>query len=237
MYNIILICTAHLENGKCNSDELFDILKEIKPEVIFDELTSEYSDMFYSELFETYSVNCILGNRKAPQVPLEVKSIKKYKQNYDVEIIPVDIDTRQKLAEYQNELNFIFHKLFTHKDYITFDEERETLIANEGFEYLNSDKFLDLSDKMDALENTIVASEIENERLLNIYNLFRIEQKEKRENAMLQNIYIYSQKNQYNQAVFLVGANHKKSIMQKIIDYEELSEIKLNWRMYGSKQK
>ena len=32
---------------------------------------------------------------------------------------------------------------------------------------------------------------------------------------MLANIYNYSKGNQYNQAVFLIGAEHKKSIMQK----------------------
>lgn len=52
---------------------------------------------------------------------------------------------------------------------------------------------------------------------------------------MLQNIYNYSKGNQYNQAIFLIGAEHKKSIMQKITVYEKLSEIKLNWTMYGNK--
>jgi len=54
---------------------------------------------------------------------------------------------------------------------------------------------------------------------------------------MLQNIYNYSKENQYNQAVFLIGARHRKSIMQKIIEYEKISEIKLNWTIYGNKQK
>jgi pheromone shutdown protein TraB len=52
---------------------------------------------------------------------------------------------------------------------------------------------------------------------------------------MLQNIYNYSKGNQYNQAVFLIGAGHRKSIMQKITKYEKLSEIKLNWKIYGNK--
>ncbi len=52
---------------------------------------------------------------------------------------------------------------------------------------------------------------------------------------MLQNIYKYSKESQYNQAVFLIGAEHKKSIMRKITEYKKLSEIKLNWTMYGNK--
>ena len=56
-----------------------------------------------------------------------------------------------------------------------------------------------------------------------------------RENAMLKNIYNYSKENQFNQAVFLIGTSHKKSIMQKITKYEKKSEVKLNWTMYENK--
>ncbi len=48
---------------------------------------------------------------------------------------------------------------------------------------------------------------------------------------MLQNIYNYSKENQYNKAVFLIGAEHQRSIVQKIKEHEKLSEIKLNWTM------
>ena len=75
-------------------------------------------------------------------------------------------------------------------------------------------------------------SEIQKNRLLDIYKLFHAEQYDNRENAMLQNIYNYSKGNQYSQAVFLIGAEHKRSIMQKITEYEKLSEIKLNWSFY-----
>ncbi|WP_304063173.1 hypothetical protein [Pedobacter glucosidilyticus] len=235
MYNIILICTAHLENGKCNSDELFDILKEIKPEVIFDELTSDYSDMYYSDSFDTYCVNCILRNKPAPVVPLEVKCIKKYKQYHRVKIVPVDIDVSKKLSNYQNEITYTFLKIFKHEDYIKLENERDALVAQEGFQYLNSDKFLDFLDRKESIEKNILECDIENERLLNTYRLFYAEHRVNRENSMIQNIYNYSKENQYQQAVFLIGADHKKSIMQKIIGYEELSEIKLNWRMYGSR--
>ena len=40
MYNITLICTAHKEVGKCNSVELYKIIEEFKPEIIFEELSS-----------------------------------------------------------------------------------------------------------------------------------------------------------------------------------------------------
>jgi hypothetical protein len=39
MYNITLVCTKHKESGNCNSLELHKIIKAIKPEIIFEELS------------------------------------------------------------------------------------------------------------------------------------------------------------------------------------------------------
>jgi hypothetical protein len=33
----------------------------------------------------------------------------------------------------------------------------------------------------------------------------------------------------------MCGAAHRKSIMQKIREYEKISEIKLNWNFYNEK--
>ena len=74
-------------------------------------------------------------------------------------------------------------------------------------------------------------SEVQKNRLLSIYKLFYSQQYDYRENVMLQNIYNYSKENQYNKAVFLIGAEHQRSIVQKIKEHEKLSEIKLNWTM------
>ncbi len=232
MHNIILICTSHTESGKCNSDELYKIIESINPEVIFDELTSQYSDMYYDDSFDIYCANSILLNRSLPKVPLEVKCIKKYKQNYNIDIFPVDIDVSQNSYKYQT----MFHTFFKCEDYQKLDNEKDVLIAKEGFLYINSELFLDFLEKKEILEINILESEIEKDRLLDIYKMFRIEQYDKRENAMLQNIYKYSKKNEYNKAVFLIGAEHKKSIIQKIQLYIELSEIKLNWTIFGNKQ-
>jgi hypothetical protein len=46
---------------------------------------------------------------------------------------------------------------------------------------------------------------------------------------MLNNIYEYSKMHKYNNAVFIIGAEHKKSIMKKIDDYNKMDNIKINW--------
>jgi len=231
MYNITLIGTIHSEHGKCNPDTLYKILEDINPEVIFDELPNHFAELYFSDSFDTYCINCILRNGRYPVVPIEVKCLREYRQNYEIEIIPVDIDLRQKLDENQKEINFLFSTFFKNEDYAILDNEKENLIAQEGFHFLNSNKFLEFSEKKEIMEKNIMESEVQKNRLLSIYKLFYSQQYDYRENVMLQNIYNYSKENQYNKAVFLIGAEHQRSIVQKIKEHEKLSEIKLNWTM------
>ncbi len=48
---------------------------------------------------------------------------------------------------------------------------------------------------------------------------------------MLYNIYSYSKENQYNQAVFFIGAAHQNSIIKKIAEYQTIEN--LNWSFYS----
>ena len=236
MHNITLIGSVHSEIGKCNSDELYKILEFINPEVIFGELSSNLFDIINSDLFD--NMYCNLHNRilfpNPPEVPLELKCMKKYLQNHNIKYIPVNIDVNPNLSESEKEMFATFNK---EDDYKKLEQEQYLLTKQYGFDYLNSDKHLDLSEQMKNIEKNIVKSEIHKNRLPHIYKLFRKKYLDIPENAMLLNIYNYSKENQYNQAVFLIGAGHRKSIMQKIIEYEKVSEIKLNWTIYDNKQK
>jgi hypothetical protein len=234
MYDIILVFTHHSELGKCNSDELYKIIESIKPDVIFDELPLAAFNMFYSDSFEIYQINKRLLTQIPPEVPLEIKCIKKYKQYYDVGVFPVDIDVSRRLAKYHDEIAFMSLTFFQNEEYQKLDNENDMLTRLEGFHYLNSDKFLEFLERKRAIEKDIIEAEIGKRRLFDIYHLFQAEQYDNRETAMLDNIYYYSKEIQYKQAVFLIGAGHKKSIMQKIASLEKLSEIKLNWTLYGN---
>ena len=234
MYNITIIATHHSEFGKCNSDELYKILEDINPEVVFEELPVNISDIVYGDSFDKHCVNSILLNRCFPKLPLEVKCIKKYKQNHNIKVIPVDFDVNERLSKYQDEISFMFHTFFKCEEYKKLIQEQEVLIAQEGFHYLNSDRFSDFVEKKEVIENNIIESEIQKDRLFDIYKLFHEEQCDNRENAMLQNIYNYSKENQYNQAVLLIGAGHRKSILKKIESYKKQENAMLNWTFYGS---
>lgn len=233
MHNITLIGTAHTENGLCNHEALYKILEEINPNVIFDELPNNAASMFYGECFDVFSPNNILLDQHPPALPLEVKSIRKYRQNYNVEIIPVDTIVGQN--PHNKEFSFMFHTFFNCEDYEKLYNEKEVLIAQKGFPYLNSDNFLDLLKRKMIMELNIIESNLQKDRLLEIYRLFQEEQVDRREKEMLRNIYNYSKENHYSVSVFLIGAEHTRSIMSKISEYEKVSKTNLSWNQYRNK--
>lgn len=219
MYNITLISTIHSENGKCNSDELYKIVESINPEVVFEELPNILFEIVYN------------GNH-FPDEPLEIKCIKKYLRNHNIRHIPVDIDVRPNLSK--NEIEYMFRSFKKHHVYKKIEDEQKVLTAQEGFAYLNSEKCLESFDKRTTIEKDLLDfAGINKDLLSRIYRLFH-EEHNNREKAMIQNIYNYSRENQYSQAVFLIGAAHRRSIMQKIQDYESKEALKLNWSFYNA---
>ena len=220
MYNVTLISTEHIENGKCNSDELYQIIESINPEVIFEEETNDekYSKYYYDEnSFKSLEIRCII----------------KYLKKHNIQHIPVDIEPNQYLS--YREWDYLFGIFREYDVYKKIVKEHCKLRNKKGFDYLNSKKCLELFDKTKITEKQLIEfSGINRNELLRIYKLFHKEH-DNRENAMLRNIYYFSKENQYNQAIFLLGYAHRKSIIQKIIECEKNSEVKLNWTIFGNK--
>jgi hypothetical protein len=218
MFNISLICTAHSEIGKCNSDELHKIIESIRPEVIFEELSIKLFNMFYN------------GNH-FPDESLEIKCIKRYIQNNVLKHIPVDIDVSPNLST--RDIDFMFNTFKKYDVYKKLENEHHNLTEQYGFAFLNSNKCSELFEKKMTTEKNLMEFEINKNILFRIYKLFH-EEHDNRENEMIQNIYNYSKENQYNQAVFLIGSAHKNSIMKKILIYETKNMLKLNWTFYSN---
>jgi hypothetical protein len=119
----------------------------------------------------------------------------------------------------------MFDTFEKYDDYNKIDNEQSLLAAQYGFNFINSDKCLALSEQKNIVIKNIIDIDIDRNELFRVHQLFN-KQDDTRENAMLQNIYNYS-------AVFLLGSGHRKSIIAKIVEYEILSNVKLNWTMYG----
>jgi hypothetical protein len=212
MYNITLICSVHREHGKCNSEELYNIIERIKPEIIFEEIPY----FMYIEQYKEFS-----------EKNLEIQAIKKYLKKYDVEQIPVDnLDLLNSLHnfEYSNEReinnNFVWRNLL---------EEQYLLESENGFEWINSDSCDNFFDKLYIQEKCIIKNS-KKEKIQHLYNSWH-EIQEKREHEMINNIYKYSNIYPYNKAIFLFGSGHRKSIIKLTQEYNKKVELKINWNI------
>ena len=228
MPTITLVATGHKEKGLCNSHELFKIIEQISPDVIFEEIPPGKFEAVYA------------GTRQAS---LEVEAIKAYLQKYpDTYHYPVDLDIEQATEkQIKTEVDGIY---FICKDYSPEYKYLDGLIRywseKYGFPFLNNDRCSEIISRKKVLEKQILDAlrKDNNQRAmdhetLNLAYKQWIDQIEDRENEMLRNIYSYMEQKKYDRALFLVGAAHRKSIMQKIQEYESKEKIKLNWKFYS----
>ena len=213
MYNITLVCTRHDELGKCNSDELYKIIESINPEIIFEELS-------HLQFMEAYLWNVLKT--------LETNAIKMYLQNHTINHIPVDTYKRPYLDT--NSMEVIFNCMLDESRKLRelVDNHKLSLKEN-GFNYLNSKQNDDFFEKYNILKEKVL-DVIKNKNLFRISELEK-EVIDKREYEIIENIYNYSKKNQYNQALLFIGSGHRKSIIEKIKKYTQ-DNIKLNWTLF-----
>ena len=218
MHNIHLICTFHSEIGNCNADELYNIIEQIKPDVVFEELTPNLYDLIYEK------------NIVDESAPLEIKCIRNYKQRHNIKNIPVDVEVSSTLSNNVNRMFALFGKYDIYKE---IEIEQKKKIEQEEFDFLNSGEYSELFEKQRTIESKIV-EEKNNRQLNKIYKSF-YDDIDFREIVMLNTIYTYSKENNYNQAVFLIGAGHRRSVMSKIKEYQLNEKIKLNWTFYSKR--
>lgn len=220
MYSITLVCTRHENLGRCNSNELYQIIASIKPEVIFEEIPPSYFDHYYKHKSK--------GN-------LESDTINLYLRNHLVKHIPIDSE-KVPSETFCKEYEYLLKRIegladingFNYRNYIdTFRTQVET----HGFTYLNSIYCDNLNIELhDAIEKGL--QKLNDTKLFQTSQLWK-EINENRENEMLKNIYDYSKGHCFENAIFLIGAAHRKSIMKKIEECNKNEKVKLNWLFYN----
>jgi hypothetical protein len=211
MHNIIFISTIHKEIGKCNADELCKIFETLKPEVIFLEAVDETYSAYENYLFSTYGVY----HKK-----LELSAIQKYNHTHSFDYVPVC----------ENYLSEAFHKkskiVSENRDLQKLIDNSISLAEAYGFNFLNSIESINLQEEMRMLESQILRGS----------DLDRIvkEDIDAYENPMIQNIYLYCKNHQFNTAIFMCGAAHRKSIIEKFQKVNAQEHLKLNWTVFGN---
>lgn len=210
MYNITLLSTAHKEIGKCNSEELYKIFQSIYPDVIFLEAFENSYSKYHQMLFSQFGVY---------QERLEIKAIQAYSQNHTFKYIPVlDIELSE---EFEAKLEIVS----TNEEYQILLDKYISLETANGFQFLNSKEQIAFQEKMRELENRIIDNKIFHQKSNGSIDAY--------EHSMLRNIYSFCKENSFERAIFMCGAGHRKTITQKIAEYETKENLKLNWTFYN----
>lgn len=217
MHDITLNCTVHNEGGRCNPEELCEVIKQIKPDIIFEELSYSNFDEFY--------------HRQTQRHTLETDAIKKYLSDYDIKHIPVDTYSPPKY--YHEQLDRLYNKVVRSnmipdcRRLQNMLDDNVALMGRGGLSYLNSALNNERMKAVSILTDQILEV-IANEELFRIRELEK-EVIEKREIEMLANIYAYSEKHAFNKALFLIGCGHRESIIKKIAKSHATQELNFTW--------
>jgi hypothetical protein len=213
MHSVTLLSSFHIELGNCNSKELYKIIEEISPEIIFEELPHNIFEIIYEE-------------GETPQ-SLEAITIKQYLKKHPIKHFPVDT---YKINE---DNMFDGYDIIASKsaEYTELFKQELSMTSQFGYSFLNSKDFGDQFEKIRNIEENVLL-DINDLNLLTRYRSDH-EINNRREHKMLQNIYNYSKQFHYDKALFICGAEHRTSIMKKITEYDEKEKFKLNWIFYN----
>jgi len=206
--NIYLISTVHKEKGYCTSENLFEILNKIKPDVVFCEASPE--------MFESFKKGLI-------QSSLELNSIKKLSKYHSFSFVAIDSYPSPNI-NFRNKVNVLFDLIEKDKKYKNVWIKNNENTHMFGFEYLNSDENIQLFNEMAEREKHII-TQLANLQYKNTYTKW-LNFHDNRENEMLENINSYVANNELEKAVFLCGSAHRKSILNKI---KEKNNIQIRW--------
>ena len=208
--SITLVSTVHKEIGQCNSKELYKIIKLLNPDVIFLEAFESSYNKYHQMLFSQFGIY---------HERLEIKAIQAYSQNHNFEYIPVlDIGLSN---EFEKKLTIVSENT----NYQKILDNYTLLETVHGFQFLNSKKQIALQEEMRELENRIIDKKIMHQKANENFDAY--------EHSMLRNIYSFSKEKSFNKAIFMCGAGHRKTITQKILEYETKETLKLNWIFYN----
>lgn len=209
MKNVTLISTVHNIIGECNPIELCKIFQTINPDVIFLEAFEKNYSEYQKLLFSQFGV---FSDR------LELHAIQIYSQQHTFTYVPVldvelsaDFEAKTQIVS-QNEG---FRKIF---------DSYTLLETTGGFKFLNSEKGIRLQDEMKELENDIIKDRELLRRASESIDAY--------ENSMIRNIYSFCKENLFADGIFMCGSAHRKTIVEKIIQHEKNSDVKLNWKFY-----
>jgi hypothetical protein len=224
MKRITLIGTTHTEIGKCNIDELLNILIEIKPDLIFEEIPIKIFNDIYNE-HKYYDT-------------IEVSGIRKYLEKNQVKHIPVDgiipeNHLNKKINNYANEIFSLFEEENNENtEIISFGKYINEMHKKNGFLWINTREH----DKLIVKKYKLIEEYFENHErnLLKKYMKYYKYHFKTREDVILNNIYNNSE--EYYNGLLWIGFDHRPTIIQKINELRNDKKVRIEWNFYYKSQ-
>jgi hypothetical protein len=215
MRKITVIYTRHEAGGRCNSDELLELIETIKPSVIFEELSQ-------ANFYRAYVTDELCT--------VETETIKKYRVQKIIEQIPIDTFPRNR--DYDEKVDFMNHRIYkrTTRDGFDYRNLLKQLFQYEerfGFAFLNSVYNDQIWSQIDDLKLKILAEM--NDPKLNQIHQSELNMIHDREETMLRNIYDFVEHHTFEQAVMFIGSGHRRTLIPLIEMFEKEEKIKIEW--------
>jgi hypothetical protein len=212
---ISLVGTVHAESGHANVAELQAILGRLQPDVIFAEIPS-------ADLADY--LDCSRGS-------LESTAVVRYRESRSFNVVPVDL--HRPSDEFFRNSREMFNKVErTSPDYRLLMDRHSLDTRVHGFPYLNSDRCAQAwADIYGEMLTTI--KWIGDVQLRQFYDLWS-ETNDRRDTGMLENIDDYCVRHTLPHAVFLVGAAHRRSIIDKVRTQRGAGAPGVAWDLEGS---
>lgn len=212
---ISLIGTVHAESGRANLEALQTILERIQPDVIFAEVPT------------ANLANYLNGSHGT----LESAAVALYRERRPVDVVPVDLNKPgdgffRKAEEMFNKVDR------TSPEYRRLVDQNSRNTRDQGFPYLNSEC---CAQAWAAIYDEVRATIewIGDPSLRQIYALWS-ETNDRRETGMLENINEYCIRCTLAHGVFLVGAKHRKAMVEKAQEQLDLRAPGSSWDLGSS---
>jgi hypothetical protein len=211
---VSLLGTVHGESGRANVMELHVILERLAPDVLFAEIPPAEGDKY---------IDGSHGN-------LESIAVARYRQNHHVAVIPVDLAKPED--EFFRNAEDMFRKVErTSPDYRRMFDRHSLDIRKEGFSYLNSDRCVRALTDIH-MEVLATLDWIRVPQLHEVYAAWS-RQNELRDTGMMRNIEDYAGSNRFVHGLFLVGAAHRKSLVDKARTRSGPNSPNIDWELDG----
>lgn len=212
---ISLIGTYHAERGAVTAAALLAILERIQPEVVFAEIPR----------------TDIGAWRDGSHGTVEAIATARYADTHAIDVVPVDSPEPEGslFQGWQEVTRAIERTSPAYRRMMDLNTER---MCTGGFAYLNSDECVQAwadiyREELETIEY------IGSPRLSAIYAQVR-DVNERRDLEMLRNIRVYCATTAQTCGAFLVGAAHRKSLIEKVHSSTETSILHMDWDVSGS---